>query len=368
MNPFILSGYKDKRYFCDRQVETQRIINAIENSRNLTLVSERKLGKTALLSHVQHSIKNEVIFIYIDLYPTQELKDLIKILANAIIQKLEPFSEKVLRNITQFFKSINPKFSIDPQSGSPNLELSINTIDDAEQSIHLLFKYIRNTEKKVTIAFDEFQQILNYPEKNMEALLRSEIQKNNNSCFIFSGSYTHLLLSIFNEYSRPFYQSTEILELKKIDKEKYAPFISKHFEINDRKLSLSEAEYIYKINRGITYNIQYLSNKLFSSGETKINSDFIDQTLMQILKENEITYYNYRELLSKLHFKLLKAVAKEEIVLKPLSNSFLQKHKLGSASSVKSAITILQKKGIVINNKGLRVSDWFFSLWLSRLL
>ncbi len=48
MNPFILSGYKSPKYFCDRKIETERVLNAMENSRNITLVSEMEIGKTAL--------------------------------------------------------------------------------------------------------------------------------------------------------------------------------------------------------------------------------------------------------------------------------------------------------------------------------
>ncbi len=158
------------------------------------------------------------------------------------------------------------------------------------------------------------------------------------------------------------------MELKKINIDKYAPFISNHFTENNKQINTSQVEHIYNINRGITYNVQYLSNKLYSSEVNKITTEFIDETLVQIVKENEITYYNYRELFSGFHFKILKSIAREEIVEKPFSGSFLRKHNLGSASSVKSATTILQNKGLLINNNGLRVAAWFFSLWLKGLL
>lgn len=364
MNPFLLSGYKGVEYFCDRELETERLLNAIQNSRNVTLVSERKLGKTSLLNHIAHQTSQKEVFVYIDLYPTQNLGDFIKVLSNSIIQKLEPFSETVFRKITTFFRTLNAKFSIDSQSGMPNLELSVNSNSEAIKSIELLFRYIKESPLKIALAFDEFQQILNYPETNIEALLRSEIQKDNDTSFIFSGSHTHLLLAIFNQYSRPFYQSSEILELKRIDKTKYSSFMEHHFEKNNLQLDFIQAEYIYDLNRGITYNIQYLCNKLFSAGLNKINKENIDEILVQIIVENEISYYNYRALLSKLHYNILKAVANEETVQKPFAQPFLKKYDLGSPSSVKSAITNLENKGLLVNNNGWRITDWYFSLWL----
>lgn len=364
MNPFLLSTYKSAEYFCDRENESRRILNAIENSRNITLVSERKLGKTALLNHIAHQVSGHEVFLHIDLYPTQSLSDFIKMFANAVIQKLEPFSETVLRKVTRLFQSLNAKFSLDAQTGLPNLELSVNSKGEAEKSIELIFQYIKESTRKVTVAFDEFQQILNYPENNVEALLRTEIQKDNSTCYIFSGSHTHLLLSIFNQYSRPFYQSTEIMELKKIAPEYYRPFMVHHFTSNNIDCDLEQASYIYELNLGITYNVQYLCNKLYSLGEKVITKALIDETLQQILLENEVSYYNYRALLSKLHYSILKAVAREGSVEKPLAQNFLVKYKLGSASSVKSALDNLESKGLLVKNNGWRVSDWFFSLWL----
>ena len=233
-------------------------------------------------------------------------------------------------------------------------------------TIHLLFDYIRQSGRKVTVAFDEFQQILEYPEKNVEALLRTEIQTNTESCFIFSGSQTHMLLSMFNEYSRPFYQSSEILELGKIKKDEYATFISEFFSRFNKDLSVAVAEYIYDINGGITFNVQYTCNKLFSSGIDKIEERDAIKMLDKILEENEIIYYNYRELLTKLQFQLLRAIAKEDKVEKPYSERFIQKYKLGAASSVRSAIEVLIGKGMLMEDQGLRVTDRFFSLWLKK--
>ena len=55
-----------------------------------------------------------------------------------------------------------------------------------DETIEKIFEYINAEKKKVVIAFDEFQQISAYPEKNVEALLRSQIQFANNSSFLFS--------------------------------------------------------------------------------------------------------------------------------------------------------------------------------------
>ncbi len=368
MNPFIITGYLGQEFFCDREEESKKIRSAIQNSRNITLVSERRLGKTGLLKHVKKQVESNTIFIYIDLYPTLELNDFILLLSNTVIEKLEPFTEKVIKKISSFFSALRPKFSFDPNTGTPSLEFTISNESEANLTVAKLFEYIRISGKKVTVAFDEFQQILKYPEKNMEALLRSEIQKDPKTCFIFCGSQTHILISMFNEYSRPFYQSTEILHLKKIDKEEYSSFIIRHFTSADKQISHSTAEFIYELNKGITYNVQYMCNKLYANSTETITSEMASELLNEILIENEIIYYNYRELVTELQYNVLKAIAKEGIVEKPYSNSFHNRYKLGPASSVKSAIESLVNKGILIFTDGLRITDLYFSLWLKKQL
>ncbi len=364
MNPFLISGYESPHFFCDRSKESERLLNAIKNSRNVTLISERRLGKTSLLNHVGYLLEKDIIFIYIDLYPTLHLKDFIQILSAKILDKLEPFSDKTIRKITRFFSSLNPKFSFDPESGKPSFELSIDSKIEAEKSISLLFEYIRNSDKKVVIAFDEFQQITKYPEKNVEAKLRSEIQKDNKTCFIFSGSQTHLLIAMFSAYSRPFYNSTEIMNLGRIEQQEYVLFIIQNFSGGGFIIDNETAAYIYEINNGITYNVQYHCHKLYGNGKKEISTSLVDQMLTDILKENEVVYYNYRELLTGLQYQIVKAVAKETHIEKPYSNEFIQKYNLGPASSVRTAIKNLAEKGILIEQNGVHLTDWYFSLWL----
>ena len=45
-NPFVIYGYKGTEYFCDRKKETDLIMKALQNERNIVLISPRRIGKT----------------------------------------------------------------------------------------------------------------------------------------------------------------------------------------------------------------------------------------------------------------------------------------------------------------------------------
>ena len=88
-------------------------------------------------------------------------------------------------------------------------------------------------DKPCIVAIDEFQTITDYPEQNLEALLRTYIQKCNNAWFVFSGSKRHMMGEIFSSPARPFYQSASSLSLKPIPLDAYKSFITQHFEQNN---------------------------------------------------------------------------------------------------------------------------------------
>ena len=72
-NPFVYDGYVSPDYFCDRIEESEKLISHLQNGRNVTLVSPRKIGKTGLIQHVFYLIKeknSDAVCIYVDIFHT----------------------------------------------------------------------------------------------------------------------------------------------------------------------------------------------------------------------------------------------------------------------------------------------------------
>ena len=66
---------------------------------------------------------------------------------------------------------------------------------------------------------------------------------------------------------------------------------------------------------------------------------------------------------------LLKAIAKADRVKSPQSGEFIRQCELPSASSVKTALTVLVDKDLVYQNAdGYIVYDRFFALWLKQIV
>lgn len=92
-----------------------------------------------------------------------------------------------------------------------------------ETTLEEIFIYLEQADKPCIVAIDEFQQISSYPEKNLEAILRTKVQHCSNSNFVFAGSQRHIMMNIFNSPSRPFYQSVSMMHLGAIPLEVYKP-------------------------------------------------------------------------------------------------------------------------------------------------
>ena len=74
-NPFVISGYRGPEYFCDRVRETGKLVSALVNERNVTLMAPRRYGKTGLVKNVFHSLPEEYATIYVDIYSTENLHE-----------------------------------------------------------------------------------------------------------------------------------------------------------------------------------------------------------------------------------------------------------------------------------------------------
>jgi uncharacterized protein len=226
----------------------------------------------------------------------------------------------------------------------------------------------RSQEKPIVIAIDEFQQIANYAEINVEALLRSKIQQLPNVNFIFSGSDRQLLTSMFADAKRLFYQSTGFMHLKEIPEEEYRQFINSKFTAGSIVTDDEAISEIFELTRRHTYYVQFLCNRLFGSGLTTIGKEAVIQTLSDIFRENEVYYGEYRELLTKPQWNLLIAIAKEEGVSKVTSGSFIKNHDLSNNATVRRGIqSLLDKKIIYKTDAKFFVQDVFFAKWLKSL-
>lgn len=366
-NPFLVYGYEGPHYFCDREEETRKLVSALENGRNVTLAAPRRIGKTGLIHNVFHQVRNsgdDIICIYVDIFPTRCLADFVHLLGKAVFEAVQSQGERLLSKVMTLLGSCRPAISIDPLTGSPNFSIDIAPSME-EKTLSDIFDCLEKSDTPVYIAIDEFQQVAYYPESGTEAMLRSRIQFMHNVHFIFSGSQQHLIYEMFLSAKRPFYNSTQIMTLTTIPMESYYKFAESLFAEGGRTIDMSLFKFIYNSFEGHTWYVQTILNRLYESGGDVTEREQVTDAIRTIVRENTMVYQNTIAMLPDKQLQVLKALAKEGKTATPNKGSFIQKYSLKAASSVSSALTSLVDKELVYRSQeGYSVYDRFMEIWL----
>lgn len=371
-NPFIVSGKIEPAYFCDRIDESARLIKSLINGNNLVLISPRRMGKTGLIHYCydKEPIYSNYHTIFIDILHTTSLREFTFLFGKSIFEAILPLGQKMLTTFVQTLKSISGKFSVDLLTNMPTFNLELGDITRPALTLEEIFSYLEHADKPCIVAFDEFQQIANYPEKNIEALLRTHVQQASNTHFIFAGSEYHIMQEMFMSSAKPFYNSADTLELKAIDIEVYTQFVIDLMNGGNRTISPELVKAVYHLYRGNTYAMQKTFNELYSmlgEGDHATN-EMVITAINHVIDSKEPMF---REQLSNIPDKqkpLLYAIAQDGEAERITSVKFIKAHKLPSASAIQYATTQLLASGVITKLAGkYSLNDPFFALWINRL-
>lgn len=365
-NPFLTAGYAGEEYFCDRRRETAKMVAAFENDRNLTLIAPRRYGKTGLIKNALAKMPAEFTGVYLDIFSVEDLASFTAAFASAVVGALDSPVEKTLSDVARFFRSCRP--TITPQDdGTPRFSFDIAP-SSAKATLDETFAYLKSKNRRAVIAIDEFQQIADFPEKGVEAALRSHIQFVPWVRFVFAGSRHHVMSEMFGSAKRPFYQSTEILSLGPIDSAEYEKFARDHFASRRKRVSSKVFQTLYERFGGITWYIQAVLNKVWESGGGLTSARQIDEAVDSLVEGNAIVFHDLFRSQNVASRALLKAVAEEGCVAAPTAGGFLSKHALPPHSTVRSALkNLLDGDLLYQTDRGYVVYDRLFDIWLSRL-
>lgn len=364
-NPFVIYGYDGPDTFCDREQETNKLLAAIENGRNITLLAERRIGKTGLIRHVFHKLEEigEIKTIYVDIFATRDLAEFTKCFAAAIIGQMDSNVEKALDAAGRFFKSFRPGITVDPVTGAHTYSFGLQPLQ-VEATLKECFEYL-GTRGKCVVAIDEFQQVAAYPENGTEALLRSYVQFLPEVRFIFAGSRHHLMTEMFSSAKRPFYNSTQTLPLDRIDRERYFDFASLKMSLAGVALERSVFDFVLNLFDGITWYVQMTMNRLYerrAATEADVRS-----VVDELLYEKNWEYAALLKSLPEGSVRLLKAVARAGRAKNVTSADFIRTNALRGASGIHLSLKrLLEDEVLYDTGDGYVVYDRLFGLWLAR--
>lgn len=370
INPFRYGSLVDEGHYCIRGGAQKRLQRAMHSGQNVTLIGERRTGKSSLIYSAAEHTKNCTL-VYTDFWAVSDVGDFVRRCINAF-DHLED-QEGLFKKITRAIPQISVTMSVDPITGSPTLTPTLNpthkpTPETIAQVARLWASLVEKGQKLV-IALDEFQDILKMKQADQVlGVLRKEIQALGNVSVIFSGSIRSDMEQIFINDKSPFYKSSSILFLDKRDFDDWDGFLKERFKSGDIGISdelLSQIKSMANENPGDTQQLCSAVWEMTPAGEN-VTEERIRQGLAQIFRDENKAYEHIMTELTSQQLSILRTLAQLGGA-SIQSKEFLLTAGIAHASSSKSSVTRLLKLRILqegSDGEKVQFSNPFFKQWL----
>jgi hypothetical protein len=371
-NPFYLQEIPVDAPFCDREKELKELHAYAKSGANVVLFSPRRFGKTSLVKRIQSSLAEKgAVVIFADFFGVGSVEDVAGRLAKAVYGFTHGKSslwKTALRTLLSFRPVLKP----DPSGG---VSLSVEPaapgksgLDLLEDTVGSLHRFIEDSKKLVHIALDEFQEIVALKEAlRIEAVFRTHVQRQKASYF-FIGSRRRVLLGIFNERQRPFFQSAINYPLGMLPSADLAKFISWQFKENGKACTEKMGLKLASLVGCHPYYSEKLGFFVYEMAE-EVTEEAVQEGLRKLIDSEKPVFEAILQGLSPHQRLLLKALALEPPD-KILAGGYIQKHGLGSTGGVQHStkqledLDLIEKRG---DPKQWQLVDPVLAMWLRAL-
>lgn len=369
-NPFIFGRKVTGSSFTDREKETERLLSNFRNRVNTVLISPRRWGKTSLVKKAGDLINSETLrVIYIDAFNLRDAGEFYTMLATEVIKGTSTTIETWADYVKRFFSRLSPRvsFGSDPFT-SFELSFEMDAVERNYQEIlDLPEKIAIDKGIRLVICIDEFQNTANFSEPALfHKRLRAAWQNQQMVTYCIYGSKQHMMSSLFEKQSMPFYKFGENLHIVKISTEDWVSFITNQFHLTGKSIEVPLARKIASAVKCHSYYVQQLSHLVWQRTTEKATDHILTEALDDLLSQNAMLYQRDTEMLSETQLNFMKALA-TGITRGFSSQENLQKFKLGSSANVsKLKKTLVERELIDIHVKDSEFLDPAYELWIIR--
>jgi hypothetical protein len=368
-NPFTLKVIPTGGAFCDREKEQQDLVRMAAANSNILLYSPRRYGKTSLIQRVQDQLAAQgSITAYCDLFGISSVDEIAGKIAKAIFsitRKNEGIFNKAIRILTSFRPVLSPSddggvsVSVQPALATGGIEL-------LDETLRALAIFVPEAGVPVHVVLDEFQEITEVDNSlAVEGTLRQHIQRIQ-CAFVFVGSRRRILLDMFNDRKRPFFQSAISYELKALPREELIGFIVESFAQAGKHIDAESASRICDLFAQHPYYTQKFCFLLFDRSEHGVSRDDLRETYQLLLDTEKALFESTLRRLTAVQIAVLTAIAREPCQ-KIYAAGYMRRHNLRSTGGTQLSLEALAKEDLIEEgkrDKGWVVVDPLFQKWL----
>ncbi len=369
--PFQYGRLAEAESFIDRVEDRKELKNFLSHGINTILVSPRRWGKSSLVKEAMRELREEdkkMRVCFLDAYKLHSEEDFYNKFASAVIQGVSSALEQKWGDFLRFVSRLTPSITIagDPMN-SVEVNLKMNPLQESPEAILQLPERIA-VEKgiRVIVCIDEFQQLANLPHwERLESMLRSEWQQQQHTTYCLYGSKMHMMKKIFNNSRSPFYKFGQMMQLKRIDKKYWLPYIVNNFEATGRHITETQAERICEMVKYNSWYVQQYCFFVWKHTAGTVEDRELERQLDLVIDTNAETFQNELDELVPSQIALLKAIAAGERHFN--AKNVVEKYSLGQSQTItRNKKTLIEKDLVEKNGDIFSFVDPLFELWLKR--
>ncbi|NNF97847.1 MAG: ATP-binding protein [Desulfobacteraceae bacterium] len=370
MNPFSLKVLTDSDQFCNRTREIATLASYAKSNSNVVLFSPRRYGKTSLVHQVQKRLKkNGFITIYVDLFGLSSADTIANRLTKGVYTAL--YNQKnLLQKAISIIKTHRPVIRPDETGVSITTEPISSGLSGAElldKTLGDLGHFMAAGKKKINIVLDEFQEITEIRDPDIEGIMRSYIQKHRAGYF-FVGSRRRVLLDMFNQRRRPFFQSAINYKLDKLPHDELVVFLMERFGAGHKRCAEKQARKIAEAVDNHPYYSQKLSFFCYEIADRSVKVTDVQQGFEALVQAETPVFEAIVQGLAARQIALLRAIAREPHKA-ITSMNFVKRHHLKSIGGIQAAVKKLARLDLIEKegkNHPWQLVDPILAQWLNR--
>ncbi|WP_418835005.1 AAA family ATPase [Parabacteroides johnsonii] len=372
--PFVYGRIADDLNFTDREDEVALLTQNFKNLINTIIISPRRWGKTSLVNKCARLLSEEskdILVCQVDIFNCRTEEQFYTAYANTLMRISTSAWEEFVAGVKKYLSRMAPTVSL--SEGSQNYELSfgISFKDNRlsyDEILDLPQQIAKDKGKKIIVCIDEFQNINEYEDSlAFQRKLRAHWQTHTSVCYCLYGSKRHMLLSIFNDYSMPFYKFGDILFLQKIERKDWAAFISQRFADTGKQISDELSGMIADKMKNHPYYTQQLSQQTWLRTSKDCSEAIVNEAFSSLIGQLSLLFTNIIDTLTSRQISFLIAVA--DGVVNFSSKDILKQYQLGTSANIKNLKKATLEKDLIdiLPGNTIEIQDPAFEYWLKNV-
>lgn len=370
--PFVFGVAVGDEHFIGREQEQARLGANMSYGVNTILISPRRIGKTSLVKRVARNIATDTLrVIHLDIFSCRSEYDFYNAFASAVLRQTASRIDEWREHAQEFISRLAPKLSFSPEPLADfSLSLGITPkTHKPEEILNLPEQIAKRHGWHIVVCVDEFQQIGEFPDTiTVQKRMRTVWQHQENVSYCLYGSKKHMMSSLFQQSSKPFYKFGSTIYLGVIPAETWVPYLCQRFSEAGKCLKEDVATYICeKVSCHSSYVQELAYATLICSGAEVCRED-VDNAFQTLMDDNTLLFVERTQNLTTYQMNFLRAILDDihdGFGLSRIRNDY----QLGSASNIaRIKASLLERELIDVTEKGIFISDPVLLHWLNRIL